>query len=154
MRFCIFISAEIKPDFVSRAIMWKLGCNYSHIGIGLKDEMGNLHTLFHSVGEGFSEISVGDFIAHGKRIVAVKDVPIKNADFAMGYLIGMKGKEYSESQYFGFLIPKLQKYFDNDNRKLICSEAVALFLQEHMVGEFEKIKQADFASPKDVWEAI
>lgn len=154
MKFCVWISAEVPPDWLSRLIMWKLSCDYSHIGIALINDEGEPHTIYHSVGEGFSTLTVKEFLSHGKILKGIKPVEIINPDKALGWLDGMLGKEYSEMQYLGFLLPRLQKLVDNGNRKLICSEAVARFLQAHMVGGFEKIKTADFASPKDVWEAL
>ena len=156
MKFCIWVSAEIKPDFVSRMIMWWLKCDYSHIGIGLVDQDNELHTIYHSVGEGFSTLSVKDFLSHGKKIVGVKHIPVKNPDQALGFLDGMMGKDYSEMQYIGFMLPWLKKLVDNGEGELVCSEAATLFVQKYMVDGEIKFKDfnADFTSPKDLWEAI
>jgi hypothetical protein len=154
MRFFIFISAEEKPDLVSKAIMWKLDTNYSHIGIGIADDDGEIHTLYHSIGDGYTKQPTESWLKKGKIINGVKEIKVINADQAIGYLEGNIGKDYSESQYLGFVIPSLARFFANGVSKQICSEAVALFLMNHLEGGFEIKKQADFASPKDVWEAI
>lgn len=155
IKFCVWISAEAKPDLVSCTIMKYLGTNYSHIGIGLCDNEGHMHTIYDSVGEGFRTMTTKEFTKNGEKIIkGIKYVEVVNRDRALGWLDGNIGKDYSEMQYIGFIFPRFRKFVDNDSAKLICSEVVASFLKAHKVNGFDEIINADFASPKDVWEAL
>lgn len=146
--FEILAIGEENPDFVSRKIQNFLNTDYSHIAIlvdGIK--------VYHATGKGFhtdwlQNVIPGHIIRH-----RIKVEP-RNNSYALGWLDGCIGTEYSQSQYLGFFFawwPWLQKLirkiFDNGRKKTICSEAAADFLKECCGYE---IVQADFLSPKDV----
>jgi len=148
MKFEVFTSAEKVPDFVSRAIMWGIGAHFSHIGI-----IVNETRIFHSTGEGFNEKEVESFLKHNHKFMGRKDITdrIINHQFALGYLIGRIGVEYSQAQYIGFMVPALKSFFRNGRKRGICSEEVLRFMF-HCTG-MEKV-DADYFDPKQAWDII
>lgn len=154
MRFKIFVSGEINPDFLSRRIMKRFKTNYSHIGMIVIDNQG-FTTIYHSVGEGFSAKNYDDFCEeHHMQEIDITRY-ILNEDYALGYLNGRIGVEYSFSQYLGFVFKSLQGLTRNGKEKGICSEEAARFMF-HCCQHNLKIDQSkfDFVSPKDVWEKL
>lgn len=140
----VAVSAEIKPDFVSRMIMWFTKATFSHIMIIDKGE------IVHSVGEGNSKADLNKYLETHK--LQAKRIRLKKPyDYFRGYVDGSQGKEYSESQYWGFLFKPLRKFFRNGNEKEICSEYVARCLNHCCGYDF---KDMDFLTPKQVWEDI
>lgn len=153
VKFYIFVSGEHKPDFVSKRIMKRFKTDYSHIGLVV--EIDGHKTIYHSVGKGFSTESYEEFLK--EHYIYEKDITkyIYNFQFALGYLTGRLGIEYSYSQYLGFLFPMLQRLVRNKKEKGICSEEAARFLNE-CCQECLRVnkKQLDFISPKEVWEHL
>lgn len=145
MSFEIFVSAETKPDWFSKKIMRYMGCNYSHVGI-LVDET----VIHHSVGQGFCQVLATKFL-HDHVFVGRMPVRVISDAYARGYLAGMVGIEYSESQYFGIVLPWLAKLTKNGKEKLICSEAVAYFLTECCN---IPILNQDCVTPKQIWQRL
>lgn len=158
IRFNIFVSGEKKPDWMSRKIMKRFGTNYSHIGMIVR-LYGGKTTIYHSVGKGFSKIDKYEelkkfFGEHNVREIEVTQY-IKNQHYALGYLNGRIGVEYSFSQYLGFVFPGLQKFVRNGKEKGICSEETARFLNQCCNHEIKvDPSKFDFVSPKDVWEKL
>lgn len=160
-KFFIFVSGEKKPDFVSRRIMQRFDCDYSHIGMIVRFRTGRT-TIYHSVGKGFSKIDNIDtydemkafFMDHNVNEIDVSD-HIISPDYALGYLNGRLGVEYSLMQYLGFVWPGLQRFVRNGKEKGICSEEAARFLY-HCCNHKVKVnpKIFDFVSPRDVWEKL
>lgn len=146
-KFEVFVSREKEPDFVSKMIMKKIGANYSHIGLLIDG-----HSIYHATGKGFHLQLLSDF-EQKKLIVDKIEVSVLNADYALGYLHGNIGKEYSQSQYLGFLLPWLTSLVDNGDEKLICSESVINFLK-HCVYDFYHVEPADFVDPKEAFEMV
>lgn len=145
--FEIFVSREKNPDLVSRLIMKKIGADYSHIGIIVHG-----HTIWHATGSGFGIEPMESFLAKRMIVDRIK-VDVRDEAFAMGYLHGMKGREYSTSQYLGFLIPAISKLFRNGQEKTICSEAVMEFMSACAGYPFLS-QGADFIDPKQAFELI
>ena len=154
MKFRIFVSREIKPDLMSRLIMWKFKADYSHIGMIVEDGETDPF-IWHSVGKGFSTASLPHFMQdHTIESVDITEY-IKDKNYALGYLQGRIGVEYSQSQYLGFILPWTRWLVRNKEGKGICSEEVARFLyhccKHHVHVDPNKF---DFVSPKDVWETL
>lgn len=154
MKFYIFVSGEYEPDFLSKKIMKRFETNYSHIGMVLEDEFDKKE-IFHSVGKGFSTANWDIFLlGHHVRLIDITD-KVKNAQYALGYLQGRMGIEYSFSQYLGFVFPFLRKFVRNKTEKGICSEEAARFLYHCCIHELRvDPNKFDFVSPKDVWEKL
>lgn len=166
MKFSIFFSAEIEPDFVSRAIMKRYNKPYSHVGVlvslSVEDQLfldlAKLphpgEWIFHATGKGFHAELKDSYLAKGKTFV--KLVPVRPLDeiFALGFLAGNIGKEYSSSQYLGFFSSSLAKLVANGKEKLICSEAVFDFLTQ-ICGMENKVNQApDMIAPPHIEEIL
>ena len=56
MRIVIFASKEKKPDTLSKIIMKRLDCDYSHVGIIFDD------VIYHAVGEGVCKADPEKFL--------------------------------------------------------------------------------------------
>lgn len=153
MRFYIFASAEKKPDCLSKAIMKKMGTDYSHVGVIVtKDEIQEVNgEIFHAVGDGFCKSTTEEFL-HKKKFQHIKEITfiIKSQDFAYGWLHGSIGKEYSSSQYLGFFSKRLGKLVSNGKEKTICSESVADFVNDCTSSTYFKVLPTDFVTPKEV----
>jgi len=156
MKFAIFVSGELKPDFMSKRIMKKFGCHYSHIGM-VTSSMG-VQRFYHSVGKGFSKMLTEEIKQFKKEhIVWYIDITehIESVDFARGYLEGRIGVEYSYSQYLGFVFPWLRPFVKNDKEKGICSEEAARFLYTCCKSIIRvDSSKFDFVSPQDVWQFL
>jgi len=152
MKFQVFVSKEVNPDFLSRMIMKKLGTPYSHIGLLVT---GTDCHLYHSTGKGFHRQSKEDFLSSGvKAIHASVDITplVKDKKYALGFIHGRVGTEYSESQYIGFLLPWTQGFFANKNKKGICSEEVMYFLNKCVLGG--SVDDIDYYDPKMAWDFV
>lgn len=150
MKIQIFGSKEKKPDTLSKVIMSRLGCDYSHVGI-IFDGI-----IYHAVGEGVCTISQEEFLKE-RDFSLLLDVTNKvqpSTDILFGWLEGRKGTEYSTSQYLGFAFPELQRFVDNGAEKVVCSELAyefAVFAGILPTGHFPN---QDFVDPKMIIEAI
>lgn len=141
----IAVARENKPDFVSSMIMFFMRTNYSHV-LMCKDRV-----IYHSVGKGVEAVPYGAFMKdHTLPITRLVKLTC-TLDQLGDYLDAHIGKEYSESQYIGFIFPFLKPFFRNRKKKTICSEFVARLLNNCCGYEF---KDCDFLSPKNVIEAL
>ena len=141
----VAVSRERKPDILSRLIMWFTKANYSHILI-IKDSI-----VYHAVGSGTCSVHLTDFLKK-RELVHVQKVGLSvTEDFFMGYVTGADGKDYSESQYLGFLFRPIRKFVRNKKERTICSEYAARILNLCCGFNF---KNTDFLSPKDVMEEV
>lgn len=149
----IFVAREVEPDWVSRKIMKVIGADYSHIGIIVDDTI-----VFHMVGEGFSQCPLKEM--ESDHVLQTKDITDRiHMTYALGYLQGRLGVEYSQSQYLGFLFPFMRRFVRNNKEKGVCSEEVARFLlvcgqEKYISGYLNRFIDLDFVSPKDVWETL
>lgn len=146
MKIKVGFTAELEPDLVSKGIMWWLGTNYSHVFFILNEH------IYHCDGEGVNRIKLEDYkVTH--KLVSEFEVELFMTEKEFeAYMTGANGKEYSESQYLGFLHARFQKWVGNGDKKMICSELVAEVLAKY--GKFFLPKPADFMSPKDVHELL
>lgn len=154
IKISIFVCAENDPDWVSRKIMKVIRADYSHIGIIVDDR-----TVYHMVGKGFSTMPLAELqVGHTLQLKNITN-HIDNIQYALGYLEGRLGVEYSQSQYLGFLFPFLRQFVRNNREKGVCSEEVARFLllcgkPQRIESNIHNLDSLDFVSPKDVWEAL
>lgn len=143
----VCFTAERKPDLVSKLIMQFMGTNYSHVLFKVGGE------VFHATGEGVNRIPVSEYL--GNKKIIVHQIPVVldcTANEFYAYMLGANGKEYSSSQYLGFLFKPLRKLVSNGEEKQICSELVARVLHKWAGIEFHE--NLDFISPRDVFERI
>lgn len=122
-----------------------MGVRYSHIGILVGDR------IYHSIGNGVTEECFESF-KKTHWIPFRKKVVVQCERYALGYLDGHIGIEYSQSQYFGFLVKRFQRFFRNKKSKLICSEFVANFIND--CTQQKIFKDTDFLTPREVFEKI
>lgn len=148
MKISILAIGEEKPDFVSRRIQSFLGTNYSHAAILVED-----HWLYHATAKGFHQIPL-HLVLPGHVIRHRFDYELnqEQSQYALGWLQGALGHEYSQSQYLGFLFPWLRRFVANGNSKTICSEAVGQFMFDCLNIREARLYACDFLSPKDVVE--
>ena len=145
MGFEIALAAEKKPDFFSRAIMRALGTDYSHALIIVDNSR-----LFHATEVGFHESPLAEFVTD--HIFRHRfDIKPACERYALGWLDGCIGTEYSQSQYLGFIFPILRPLVTNGRARTICSEAVADFIFD-CVADKPSMGAADFLSPKDIFD--
>lgn len=123
MKIKVVFSAEKEPDFMSRQIMNRDKVNYSHALIVFD---GN--KIFHAVGEG---VCIEDAQKFFETHIAAHsfDLELKvSRDYFLGFVRGMKGKEYSQAQIAAIATGKGDSV--NGDEKMICSELVGLVLTE------------------------
>lgn len=150
MKIAILAVGEDRPDLMSGLIQWRFKTDYSHSAILIDDEW-----VYHATGKGFHaqrfiEVLDGHKIRH--RIEFTLEGP--DADFARGWLLGHEGQEYSTSQLIGFgLIGKhFRRFLSNGKAKLICSEAVGLFMAECLKINDPRLLECDWLAPRDITE--
>ena len=146
MKISVGFTAELKPDFISRSIMKFLKTDYSHVFL-IHDGI-----IYHSDGRGVNKIHLEYYKKTHKLVYEFPlEISLTEKEFE-AYMKGAQGKEYSESQYLGFLFDFMKKWVRNGEEKMICSELVAQVLQDF--GGFTLPKEADFMSPKDVYNLL
>ena len=150
MKIEICTSRETKPDFVSRMIMKFMGTKYSHILVLIDNSI-----VWHMTGKGFHSQPADEFLSDHLFVdcVDVSTKVTRSEEYCKGYLEGMRGGEYSQSQYLGFLRKRLQRFTKNGNEKSVCSESVARIMHDWGVMYFPEDVR-DFLSPEDVIEAL
>lgn len=153
MKFSIFVSKEDNPDFMSRRIMKRYDSDFSHIGIIVG--MHGKKRVYHSVGKGFSSMPLHELNKdHSLQIIDITDYIVSH-DYALGYLQGRIGVEYSFSQYLGFVFPWMRVFVRNKEQKGICSEEVARFCNHVCKPELKVSNENfDFLPPHIVWNYI
>jgi hypothetical protein len=142
----VFGSRETHPDIASTGIMAATGEDISHAGL-----IVDRTTIWHATGKGFHSVRLEDF-ARDHVLVYRFEVKVLDRSYAMGWLQGSHGKQYGASQYPGFLAAGLRQIGDNDDRQLICSEAVLLFGIDCCGLTFPA--DADFATPLQAIKAM
>lgn len=150
MKIEIFASKEKKPDMLSKIIMKRLGCNYSHVGIIFDDQ------IYHAVGEGVCKADQDKFLQDRtySELLDVTDKVQVSKEALYGWLEGRLGTEYSTSQYLGFAFPELREHIDNGSEKVVCSELAyefAVFAGLLPKGHFPN---PDYVDPKMLIEAL
>jgi hypothetical protein len=155
MRYYAFASVELEPDFLSRSIMQALDCKWSHNGIIYCVDDNDSGTIVHSIGKGVCEEPVREFLISHKFVHFINVTSLINDHgFAKGWLKGSIGKDYSESQYLGFLFPRIKKLVSDGKAEMICSEFAARFMCE--CTSFKGFDEAncDFIDPKIFIETL
>lgn len=146
MKIKVAFTKEKNPDFISASIMKFLGTDYSHVFF-IHDGV-----IFHSVGQGVKREYLSNYLkTHDITDVFEVDLDLTYKEFE-SYMYGAEGKEYSESQYIGFILPFMKKFVRNGKEKTICSELVSEVLEKF--GGFKLPNEADFMSPKDVYDML
>lgn len=141
-------SAEVKPDLVSKAIMFFTRAKYSHLYIVYKGIM------YHCVDRGVCAEVYEYFLYPDHIEVESIEVELKcSEDEFHGYMRELIGKriEYSHKQYIGFILPFARKWLRNERNKGICSEMVCWVLSDLGTHEFV---DADFLHPKQVMQIL
>ena len=152
MEIRIVVMREIRPDFVSRAIMAWTGVPYSHIAICYNQE--GTDYLFHAYGKGVCLDRLDTYL-QDHQIVGRKPVTLAcDPESFLGYVSGAVGKDYSEAQFLGFIFPYkwIMKLVGDGERELVCSELVARVLTKF--SNYTFAEDLDFLDPREVWEAI
>lgn len=148
MKFEILALGELEPDFASRHIQAFLGTDYSHCAI-LVDGLW----AYHATAEGFhmtpwATLSPGHAVRHRFEWELDRDT----TQYALGWLEGCLGCEYSESQYLGFLFPFLRHFVANGRSKTVCSEAAGQFMFDCLKIKEARLYACDWLTPKDIVE--
>ena len=138
---------ETSPDFASRCIMKVIGAPYSHACI-IYDDL-----VYHCIGRGVCVQNLKEGL-HNSFICGEKEVELKcDESTFLAFIEGARGKDYSESQLIGFLMPKwFRRYFTDGRSEIICSEFVAWVLVTFTDIKFKQ--DIDFITPKELFEAI
>lgn len=148
MKISLAVTREIKPDWLSRQIMKRLGTDYSHCII-IIDEY-----VWQSTGKGFWPIPLNLFL-NDRIIVDSREFELSGNGlvYANGWLQGKRGIEYSSSQYLGFIFPWMRKFVANGLEKMICSEVQYLFAVDCLLMK-RRFIHSDFIDPKMSWNEI
>ena len=134
------------PDFFSRVIMNRLKINYSHAAILYKD------TIYHAIKQGVLAEKLSD-LPKNDVIVHEKEIELKvSEDYFLGFMAGVVGTDYSETQLLGFLFDGIRSKVTDGRTELICSEFVAWVLQE--MSDYKFDENLDFVDPKDLWTML
>lgn len=150
MKIEIFASKEKKPDFLSKVIMKRLGCDYSHVGVILDG------VIYHAVGEGVCTANLEEFLKERtfSELFDVSDKIKVSSDLLKGWLEGRLGTEYSTSQYLGFAFPELREHISNGSEKVVCSELAYEFAVKAGLLPEGHFPNPDYVDPKMVIEAL
>lgn len=153
MKFYLFSSAEIKPDWLSRKIMKYLKCDYSHIGVIVEHEGHS--AIYHSTGEAVNLKYMDSFMTDHILVHKIDITKhIIDLQFAHGWCEGSIGKDYSESQYLGLIFPWLKNLSGDGRSEMICSEFGARFIDEcTTIPSFDRTN-CDFIDPKVCIETL
>ena len=152
MKIELLAIGEVKPDWASTLIQRALDTDYSHIGILIN----GVH-LWHATEVGFHMIPWATFepghVVRHRFEWEVKDGTYQEG-LITGWLIATMGKEYSTSQYLGFIFPMLRsvKIIANGNSKLVCSEAGGQFLYDTYLLRDHRLSKCDWLDPKKIVE--
>lgn len=141
----VAVCKETKPDLISRIIMKFMKADFSHSMIIDGED------IWHAVGGGVEKVGFEEFMVN-HEIPEMIRVPLTvPREEMISYLKSRMGKDYSELQLFGFLIPSLRMFLRNGTDKTICSEFVSRFLNHCC--DYE-IKDCDFISPKRLIQIV
>ena len=146
MKLEIIATHEKKIDFVSKNLELFMGTSYSHNAIVVDEAV-----VYHATEKGFHKMPLSNLLLQcdiRHRFEFVR--PIPEFYYAHGWLDGCVGREYSESQYFGFLFPFLKPMLQNGRKKTICSEVVADFMIDCLKIDDDRLSDADWLTPKDI----
>jgi hypothetical protein len=147
----VAFTQELEPDLVSKAIMYFLKTNYSHVMILFEDVDGK-EKILHSIGQGTC-IDEDKKYLESHKIVKMYEVPMKvSREVFAGYARGRVGREYSQSQYVDMILEKLGikwKPFSNGNSKGVCSEEVTAAAPMSQL-ELPSDLDLDLIDPKEV----
>ena len=133
------VSAEKKPDFLSRLVAFFLMRPYSHIFI-IHDGF-----IYHSVTKGISSVEYNEYRASNHIIASKKVVLDCKPDIFINHFNFYKDLKYAESQVFGF-IPFIGRLFNNGRKGAWCSEYVGWVLSD--LGRRWEFAEGDISTPK------
>lgn len=155
MRFWIFGSAEIKPDTVSKGIMAFTHSDMSHAGVIYQRSPFGPEMIVDSTGKGVTDHPLSDFLKT-HRLVHRIDITqyVSSFHYALGWLEGNKGKEYSEAQYVGFVAGFMKRFVRDGESEMVCSEFAARFIDKCTALTCFKDADFDFINPKDCLEIL
>jgi hypothetical protein len=165
MKFYACSIGEKNPDFVSSRIqgfltwLYKITVDWSHCGIEVEFKSeGNC--FWDSTGRGFDQCSVDEALDHGQAVMRKRlELRVVNEQAAYHWLLGCRGKSYSQSQYVLFFVlilpfwmqaliknfsPKwIRNLCRNGAGRLVCSEALGRFIKDNCEGAFFDPRLAD-----------
>ena len=149
----IGFSRPLEPEFVTNVIMWKLGTNYSHAYIKLRDANTGKIIVFHADGPAFKadvhSLSMDNFLKTKEEIYSYStEISHERLKEIWEFLWDASGTDYGEGQLIRILF-NIKK--DNGKKKYICSELVGRCLKEELAIDFDKL---DRFTPKDLRERI
>lgn len=150
----IVVTAEKKPDLGSRLIMWWTKSKFSHCLIRYDHPWGKT-MIFQATSEGVNVVEAEEFFKTHIAVDNILDIKLNcTPEEFVGYVEGSCGKDYSESQYLGFLFnwKWLRDWFADGDKELVCSELVASVIQRWTHIRFDK--QLDYLTPAEVLETV
>lgn len=147
----VAFTQELKPDLLSRIIMWVLRVPYSHVLMIFEDKDGN-SKIFHSIGKGVCVDEKLEYL-NTHKIVTAYQVPMRatREEFA-AHVRSRVGIEYSEGQYVNQALRWIGLKWlpvKNGKGKSICSEEVAVAAPMSDL-ELPQDMRPDWINPKDV----
>ncbi len=139
-------STEKIPDLVTWQIMRVTKYHASHVFLVYKDE------VFECAGEGIARTCFIKFQEiHWVVEEVILDAPCTEEQFYDWFKMYEK-LPYSESQWFGFILPKWLTFLFKNNRKgAICTEFVCWFLTDIM--KFD-VGEVEFKKPQEVIDFV
>lgn len=122
---------ELKPDWFSRFCMWWQKVDFSHAAVVFTDPRDGVEKVFEAADKGvtltpFAPFASGHHIInHIQRRITVSE------DYALGWIDGQVGKEYSELQLL--YVGKFIRWGKNGRTKFICVE-LSIFTAQVLTG--------------------
>jgi len=151
--FEIVFSRPTKFELFSWLIRKVQGTPYSHAAILVDGRLLYQSTRIGVHSTDFAEFEKTHVV--WKKPIATKTTGLIGVNYALGWLDGCIGCEYSQAQFVGFIFPKLRPLVINKRARRICSEFAADFLQDCCGVKVQKsMATNDFVTPKDIWEAL
>ncbi len=141
----------VNPDWKSRGIMYAQGTNYSHVGLIGYASDGRKY-LCHAIGGGVCYSQPMDYLGE-HRIVFKKTVHLScSQDLLTGFVMGEKGKEYSQMQLLLIAFKIRWACLMNGDSKRICSEFVAAIVDRW--SEHKIPAPLDLITPRDLFDIL
>ncbi len=150
--FPIHIGFSTTTGLLSRLIRWGTGARVSHCFIVYRCGVFGSDMVLEASGAGFRVMAWNKFDRANKLIAVYRlNLPDDHLRAGMVRLAARLGDAYDTMSLIGYLLRSLfslRRVPFNDRKKLVCSEAVALYLQSVGV----HVGRASVVTPRDLFE--
>ena len=149
----INVCLSTTDSVISRVIRWVTRATVSHAFITFRDDTLNQVFVMEANGRGFMLVPWKKWVRKNRMVVRYALATSEaSQQGALQSLAKRLGDQYDYISLFGFVLRRFFKRMANplnDSKKLICSEAVAVFLHDVGLDEFQR---AETFTPQDIYQ--